>query len=85
MTILSLEAKVKKSSLPKLKKDALACAIVPLEGIPEINDDQPIWVQKPQLMKLKVITQFNVELYKATIKNMFLKRGKIRVLTDKKV
>jgi hypothetical protein len=68
-----------------LKKAALARAIATREGFSEVNDNQPIWVQKPQLMKPKVLAQFNVEFYKATIKNLFLKRGKICVLTDKGV
>jgi hypothetical protein len=53
------------------------------EGILEINVDQPTWMQQLQLMKPKILAQLNAELGKATIKDLFLKRGKVHVRVDK--
>lgn len=53
------------------------------EGILEINVDQPTWMQQLQLMKPKILAQLNAELGKATIKDLFLKRGKVHVRADK--
>ena len=55
------------------------------EGILEINVDQPTWMQQLQLMKPKILAQLNAELGKATIKDLFLKRGKVDVRADKEV
>ena len=55
------------------------------EGILEINVDQPTWMQQLQLMKPKILAQLNAELGKATIKDLFLKRGKVHVRADKEV
>jgi hypothetical protein len=53
------------------------------EGILEINVDQPTWMQQLQLMKPKILAQLNAELGKATIKDLFLKRGKVHIRADK--
>jgi len=53
------------------------------EGILEVNVDQPTWMQQLQLMKPKILAQLNAELGKATIKDLFLKRGKINLRLDK--
>ncbi len=53
------------------------------EGILEVNVDQPTWMQQLQLMKPKILAQLNAELGKATIKDLFLKRGKVHVRADK--
>jgi hypothetical protein len=55
------------------------------DGILEINVDQPTWMQQLQLMKPKILAQLNAELGKATIKDLFLKRGKVNVQVDHKV
>ena len=53
------------------------------EGILEINVDQPTWMQQLQLMKPKILAQLNAEMGKATIKDLYLKRGKVNVRVDK--
>lgn len=53
------------------------------EGVLEINVDQPTWMQQLQLMKPKILAQLNAQLGKATIKDLFLKRGKVHVRADK--
>ncbi len=55
------------------------------EGILEVNVDQPTWMQQLQLMKPKILAQLNAELGKATIKDLFLKRGKVHVRAEKTV
>ena len=55
------------------------------EGILEVNVDQPTWMQQLQLMKPKILSQLNEHLGKATIKDIFLKRGKVNVHQDKVV
>ena len=52
------------------------------EGILEINVDQPTWMQRLQLMKPRILAQLNAELGKATIKDLYLKRGKVNVRPD---
>ena len=47
------------------------------EGVLEVNVDQPTWRQQLQLMKPKILAQLNAELGKATIKDLYLKRGKV--------
>ena len=42
-------------------------------------------MQQLQLMKPKILAQLNAELGKATIKDLFLKRGKVHVRADKEV
>jgi hypothetical protein len=42
-------------------------------------------MQQLQLMKPKILAQLNAELGKATIKDLFLKRGKVQVRADKEV
>ena len=49
------------------------------EGVLEINVDQPAWMQQLQLMKPKILAQLNAELGKASIKDLYLKRGKVNV------
>jgi hypothetical protein len=49
------------------------------EGILEVNVDQPTWMQQLQLMKPKILAQLNGELGKGTIKDIYLKRGKINI------
>jgi hypothetical protein len=51
----------------------------------EVNVDQPTWMQQLQLMKPKILAQLNAELGKASIKELFLKRGKVNVRFDKPV
>ncbi len=53
------------------------------EGVLEVNVDQPTWRQQLQLMKPKILTQLNAELGKATIKDLYLKRGKVNVCAKK--
>ena len=55
------------------------------EGVLEVNVDQPTWMQQLQLMKPKILAQLNAELGKASIKELFLKRGKVNVRFDKPV
>lgn len=53
------------------------------EGVLEVNVDQPTWRQQLQLMKPKILAQLNAELGKATIKDLYLKRGKVNVREEK--
>ena len=53
------------------------------EGVLEVNVDQPTWRQQLQLMKPKILAQLNAELGKATIKDLYLKRGKVSVRAEK--
>ena len=53
------------------------------EGILEINVDQPTWMQQLQRMKPKILARLNAELTDSTIKDLYLKRGKIKVKTEK--
>jgi hypothetical protein len=53
------------------------------EGVLEVNVDQPTWRQQLQLMKPKILAQLNAELGKSTIKDIYLKRGKVNVRVDK--
>jgi hypothetical protein len=53
------------------------------EGVLEVNVDQPTWRQQLQLMKPKILAQLNAELGKATIKDLYLKRGKVSARTVK--
>ena len=55
------------------------------EGVLEVNVDQPTWMQQLQLMKPKILAQLNAELGKASIKDLFLKRGKVNERVDKPV
>ena len=55
------------------------------DGVLEVNVDQPTWMQQLQLMKPKILAQLNAELGKATIKDLYLKRGKVNVRVDKPV
>lgn len=55
------------------------------EGVLEVNVDQPTWRQQLQLMKPKILAQLNAELGKATIKDLYLKRGKVNVRAEKQV
>ena len=55
------------------------------EGVLEVNVDQPTWRQQLQLMKPKILAQLNAELGKATIKDLYLKRGKVNVREEKQV
>ena len=55
------------------------------ENILEVNVDQPAWMQQLQLMKPKILAQLNAELGKATIKDLYLKHGKVNVHPDKPV
>jgi len=47
------------------------------EGVLEVNVDQPTWMQQLQLMKPKILAMLNAELGKATIRDLYLKRGKV--------
>jgi len=47
------------------------------EGVLEVNVDQPAWMQQLHLMKPKILARLNAELGKATIKDLYLKRGKV--------
>ena len=53
------------------------------EGILEVNVDQPAWMQQLQLMKPKILAMLNAELGKATIKDLYLKRGKVNIRPDR--
>jgi hypothetical protein len=55
------------------------------ENILEINVDQPAWMQQLQLMKPKILSRLNAELGEATIKDLYLKHGKVDVHPDKPV
>ena len=64
---------------------ARTCPVRIREGVLEVNVDQPTWMQQLQLMKPKILTQLNTEMGKATIKDLFLKRGKVNIRFDKPV
>jgi hypothetical protein len=53
------------------------------DNILEINVDQPAWMQQLQLMKPKILARLNAELGKATIRDLYLKRGKVDLHPDK--
>jgi len=53
------------------------------EGVLEVNVDQPTWMQQLQLMKPKILAQLNGELGKATIKDLYLKRGRVNLRSEK--
>lgn len=53
------------------------------EGVLEVNVDQPAWMQQLQLMKPKILAQLNDELGKATIKDLYLKRGRVDLRPEK--
>ena len=55
------------------------------EGVLEVNVDQPTWMQQLQFMKPKILALLNAELGKATIKDLYLKRGKVNIRPDKPV
>ena len=55
------------------------------EGVLEVNVDQPTWMQQLQFMKPKILTQLNAELGKATVKDLYLKRGKVNVRLERPV
>ena len=55
------------------------------ENILEVNVDQPAWMQQLQLMKPKILARLNAELGKSTIKDLYLKQGKVNVHPDKPV
>ena len=55
------------------------------DNILEVNVDQPTWMQQLQLMKPKILAQLNAELGENTIKDLYLKRGKVNVRVDKQV
>jgi hypothetical protein len=55
------------------------------DNILEINVDQPTWMQQLQLMKPKILARLNAELGKATIRDLYLKRGKVSEHPDKPV
>jgi hypothetical protein len=55
------------------------------ENILEINVDQPAWMQQLQLMKPKILSRLNAELGEATIKDLYLKHGKVDGHPDKPV
>lgn len=52
------------------------------EGVLEVNVDQPTWMQQLQLMKPKILAMLNAELGKATVKDLYLKRGKVNLRTE---
>jgi len=47
------------------------------DGVLEVNVDQPTWMQQLQLMKPKILARLNAELGEETIREIFLKRGKV--------
>ncbi len=55
------------------------------EGVLEVNVDQPTWMQQLQLMKPKILAQLNDELGKATIKDLYLKRGRVNLRSEKPI
>lgn len=55
------------------------------DNILEINVDQPAWMQQLQLMKPKILASLNAELGKTTIRDLYLKHGKVNVHPDKPV
>ena len=55
------------------------------DNILEVNVDQPAWMQQLQLMKPKILARLNAELGKSTIKDLYLKQGKVNVHPDKPV
>ena len=55
------------------------------DNILEVNVDQPAWMQQLQLMKPKILARLNAELGKTTIKDLYLKHGKVNVHPDKPV
>ena len=53
------------------------------DGILEVNVDQPAWMQQLQLMKPKILARLNSELGKASITDLYLKRGRVNQRPDK--
>jgi hypothetical protein len=53
------------------------------DGVLEVNVDQPTWMQQLQLMKPKILAQLNAELGKGTIRDLYLKRGKVNARMGK--
>lgn len=51
------------------------------ENILEVNVDQPAWMQQLQLMKPKILAGLNTQLGKGTIKDLYLKLGKVKGAT----
>jgi hypothetical protein len=47
------------------------------ENVLEVNVDQPAWMQQLQLMKPKILASLNSQLGKGTIKDLYLKLGKV--------
>lgn len=47
------------------------------DGVLEVNVDQPSWMQQLQLMKPKILALLNAELGDDTLREIFLKRGKV--------
>lgn len=53
------------------------------DGILEVNVDQPAWMQQLQLMKPKILARLNSELGKASVTDLYLKRGRVNQRPDK--
>jgi hypothetical protein len=53
------------------------------DGILEVNVDQPAWMQQLQLMKPKILARLNAELGKASIRDLYLKRGRVDQRQDR--
>ncbi|MGW8313515.1 MAG: DciA family protein [Desulfuromonadales bacterium] len=51
------------------------------ENILEVNVDQTAWMQQLQLMKPKILASLNNQLGKGTIKDLYLKLGKVKGAT----
>ena len=47
------------------------------EGILEVRVEQPVWMQQLQLLKPKILARLNERLEGASIKDLYLRRGKI--------
>jgi hypothetical protein len=47
------------------------------EGILEVRVDQAVWMQQLQLLKPKILVRLNERLEGATIRDLYLRRGKI--------
>lgn len=47
------------------------------DGVLEVRVAQPVWMQQLQLLKPKILARLNEHLTDATIRDIFLRRGKV--------
>ncbi|MCM2265385.1 MAG: DUF721 domain-containing protein [Desulfuromonadales bacterium] len=51
------------------------------DGVLEICVDQPTWMQQLQLLKPQILTKLNARLGEGSLREIFLKRGKVAART----